>query len=175
MKKYIFHDMKNCTFAVKPFQKQEHPYLPPLNGPTFNSRYEEWYPFWELFHRLVQQKHNLVKVERMQYLKGSLREKSDRLINHLSITANNCTAAVELLRQRYNNRAILVDNLINKLLSLRAVREENAQDSKTLMDASGEVLYGIRTLKVNTSSWNPLIIQILLSKVDGKTRKLYQH
>ncbi|XP_037930936.1 uncharacterized protein LOC119665764 [Teleopsis dalmanni] len=146
--------------------------LPPLNVPIFNSRFEEWCPFWEL---LVQQNHNLVDVERMQYLKGSLRGEAARLINHLTITANNYTAAVELLKQRYNNPAILVDNLINKLLSLRAIRNENAQDLKTLVDSSREVLYGIRNLNVDTSSWDPLIIQILLPKLDGETRKLYQH
>ncbi|XP_037944400.1 zinc finger protein 729-like [Teleopsis dalmanni] len=129
----------------------------------------------ELFDRLVQQSHNLVDVERMQYLKGSLRGEAARLINHLTITANNYTAAVELLKQRYNNPAILVDNLINKLLSLRAIRNENAQDLKTVVDSSREVLYGIRNLNVDTSSWDPLIIQILLPKLDGETRKLYQH
>ncbi|XP_037930819.1 uncharacterized protein LOC119665664 [Teleopsis dalmanni] len=126
--------------------------LPPLNVPIFNGRYEEWCPFWELFDRLLQQNHNLVDVKRMQYLKGSLRGEAARLINHLTITANNYTATVELLKQRYNNPAIRVDNLINK-----------------------EVLYGIRNLNVDTSSWDPLIIQILLPKLDGATRKLYQH
>ncbi|XP_037929161.1 uncharacterized protein LOC119663624, partial [Teleopsis dalmanni] len=149
--------------------------LPPLNVPIFSGRIEEWCPFWELFDRLVQQNHNLVDVERMQYLKGSLRGEAARLINHLTITANNYTAAVELLKQRYNNPAILVDNLINMLLSLRAIRNENVQDLKTLVDSSREVLYGIRNLNVDTSSWDPLIIQILLPKLDGETRKLYQH
>ncbi|XP_037960034.1 uncharacterized protein LOC119689302 [Teleopsis dalmanni] len=62
-------------------------------------------------------------------------------------------AAIELLKQRYKNPVILVDNLINKLLSLRVIRNENAQDLKTLIGASREVLYGIH----------------------GETRKLYQH
>ncbi|XP_037942673.1 uncharacterized protein LOC119675538 [Teleopsis dalmanni] len=111
----------------------------------------------------------------MQCLKGSLRGEAATLINHLTITANNYTAAVELLKQRYNNPAILVDNLINKLLSLIVIRNENVQDLKKLMDASREVLYGIRNLNVDTSSWDPLIIQILLPKLDGETRNLYQH
>lgn len=45
------------------------------------------------------------------------------------------------------------------ILTLKSVRNENAFDLKTLMDSSREILYGIKNLGVDVSSWDPIIVQ----------------
>ena len=53
--------------------RNTHKTLPRLNLPTFSGSYETWLGFHDLFKSLVNDDENLPEIEKLYYLKGSLR------------------------------------------------------------------------------------------------------
>ncbi|XP_063727119.1 uncharacterized protein LOC134854693 [Symsagittifera roscoffensis] len=75
--------------------------LPKLNSPTFSGRYDQWLPFLDSFDGAVHSNASLSDVQKLQYLKGALKDEPFRLLSHLPTTNANYSVARELLKDRY--------------------------------------------------------------------------
>ena len=46
--------------------------LPKLNLPTFSGKYDEWFPFFDIFNLVIHSNTSLSNTQRFQYLRASL-------------------------------------------------------------------------------------------------------
>ena len=74
--------------------------------PTFSGNYSKRIPFFDLFHNTVDQNQSLSSIQKLHYLKTSLKSEPARLLSQLPAMSANYAVAIQLLKERYNKRMI---------------------------------------------------------------------
>lgn len=86
--------------------------LPALSIPTFDGNELEWTTFYDTFSSLVDQNASIPKINKMHYLRDSLKGDAFRSISKLPASEVNYDIAWKLLQEQYhNNRSIVNDCL----------------------------------------------------------------
>lgn len=69
---------------------------------------------------------------------------------------------------------ILVDTHIIRILAQPDLTKESSHGLKELMDVTTENLRALKILKVEVDSWDPILLLLLVQKLDHTTRKLWE-
>ncbi|XP_017479715.1 PREDICTED: uncharacterized protein LOC108369194 [Rhagoletis zephyria] len=77
-----------------------------------------------------------------------------------------------MLLERYNNKRLLVSKLVNELTTTPG--STSMDNVKKLHDTTQECLLALQNLQIDTSTWEPLLLPILLKKLDQPTRLRYE-
>lgn len=110
----------------------------------------------------------------MQHLKGKVRGEAERLIQHLTISAENYDTAWEILIHRYNNPQLLFTKQVEIFLNQPNINKQSSFELKRLYDTSTECIHAIHNLGVDTSTWDPLLVNLLAKKLDMDTYSDYK-
>lgn len=146
--------------------------LPRISIPKFNGDYLKWKTFQDLFCQLVANQ-KLPTAQKMWYLKSNLGGEAEKLISHLSATAENYVTAWNLLQERYNNKRVIVTTLIQQLLE-QPISGSSVAGLKQLHDTTQECLHALNNIGIDTASWDPMLNHVLLKKLDRSTHVLYE-
>jgi len=84
--------------------------LPKLELSKFFGNYEEWFPFFDAFNSLIHVNASLSNVQRLQYLRSSVTGDAAKIISALEISGANYEVAWNLLRERYDNKRLIVQS-----------------------------------------------------------------
>ena len=146
--------------------------LPKINIPPFNGDYGKWPTFADLFEKVVHSQ-PISDVQKMWYLKANLKGEAERLIRHLALTETNYTTAWKTLNERYNNKRVLAATLIQNILDTPNVNSD-AEAIKGFHDTIQENLAALANMKIPVDGWDPLLLQLLVKKLDRHTHGLYE-
>lgn len=145
--------------------------LPKLTIPQFSGEYLKWRQFHDLFSEMVD-KQPIPAIQKMWYLKSNLSGEAERIISQLSLSETNYATAWQALQERYDNKRILVANLVEKIIDQPAVTS-SASSIKTLHDTTKECILALNNLGIVTASWDAILIQLLMRKLDRNTHVRY--
>lgn len=146
---------------------------PKIEIPYFNGSYLNWTTFKDIFTETVHLNPLISPAQKMQHLKAKLKGDAEKLVQHLTISADNYATCWDILNHRYDNHRILFTQYATTLLNQPIINRPNAIQIKKLHDTTLECLHGITNLDVDTSSWDPLIVHILVQKLDKETTEQY--
>ena len=146
--------------------------LPKINIPKFSGEYGKWPTFKDLFEKVVHSQ-KISAVQKMWYLKTNLTGEAERLIRHLSLTDSNYDTAWTILKDRFSNKRVLTATLIQQMLDVPNVASD-AGAIKDFHDIVQENLAAISNMEVDTANWDPLLLQLLVKKLDRHTHGLYE-
>ncbi|XP_075990232.1 uncharacterized protein LOC142985872 [Anticarsia gemmatalis] len=148
--------------------------LPSIKLPTFSGNYEEWPTFKDLFISLIHECTKLSDIEKFHYLKTSVTGEAASLLKHIQPTSANYIQAWESLTHRYNNKRIIVNALLKRLFALKKCSHQSAVQLKVLLDTTSEIINSLKNLNVNTDSWDPLIVFLVVQKLDPESHKEWE-
>lgn len=148
--------------------------LPKINLPKFSGDYIDWVPFQDLFSSLVHNNDSLNKVQKFFYLKSSISGEAANLIKTFSATEANYDSAWQILEARYHNKRMLVGNLISKLFNIPK-SDGGFQSIKIILDSTQECLASLSNLGLSTISWDPILIHLIIQKLDLQTRRDWEN
>jgi len=146
--------------------------LPKITIPKFDGDYAKWPTFSDLFEKVIDAQ-PISSVQKMWFLKTNLTGEAERLIRHLALTDNNYNTAWNILKDRYNNKRVFASTIIQQIIDCQNVNSE-AKAIKSFHDVIQESLAALNNVNVNTKSWDPLLLQILIKKLDRHTHVLYE-
>ncbi|KAF2888756.1 hypothetical protein ILUMI_17417, partial [Ignelater luminosus] len=146
------------------------PRLPPIDLPQFSGAYEQWFSFVDNFKALVNCNGNVAEVHKFYYLQRCLKGKARQVIEALDVTAANYSTAWDLLRERFENKRLIVDKHIQGILSLPTIKQESASLLRAFLDTIQKNMRSLQALEINTSSWDTLLTYICAQKFDLDTK-----
>lgn len=152
----------------------QHTPLPRINLPTFNGDYNSWRSFHDLFSSVVHTNTNLQPVQKLHYLKGCLSGEAERLLSHIPITNEDYTPAWEKLKERYENKRLLINMQLRKLTNPVHINNESTKGLRMLLDTTEECLQQVQALGVSTENWDTLLIHMLMQGLSATTIKLWE-
>lgn len=167
---------KECSVTeVQKFNNNTcHVKLPKISIPMFSGLYTEWATFRDLFVSLIHKNDSLDEVQKLHYLKGHLTGEAENLLRHVPITATNYQVCWNQLRQRYDNKKYLADNILKRFMGMKQLQVESSGAIKDILDTTNECLHGLRNIGIDTSSWDIIVIHIVSQKLDPESRKLWE-
>jgi len=78
-----------------------------LDLPSFSGKYDEWFPFSDIFNSVIHSNASLSNVQKFQYLRASLTGDAKNIVNSLEISNTNYDVAWTLLKERYDNQRVI--------------------------------------------------------------------
>lgn len=137
--------------------------LPKIEIPQFSGDYIEWPNFRDIFHSLIVSNTNLHDAQKLHYLKSSLTDQAAQLVKHLSVTEANFSSAWEMLSKRYENKRVIINSLINKLLAIPSVQNDSVPEIKNLRDVTAEIVRALKNLDRDIE--NDLLVVLTVKKL----------
>ena len=93
--------------------------LPKLEIPKFCGDAKKWPEFWDSYQAAIE-KSNLLEVEKFNYLKTLVICGAANSIFGLNLTNNNYGKAINILKDQFGNKQIIISSHMNSLLELRS-------------------------------------------------------
>lgn len=148
--------------------------LPQINIPQFSGHYSEWSTFRDLFNSLINENKGLSSVQKLHYLKSSMSGEADQLLKHIPITERNFEIAWTTLTNRYNNKRVIVNSILNKLFNQKKLSSGSARGIKELMDTTNECINNLKSNDVSVLNWDIIVIYMLVNKLDEESHKSWE-
>ncbi|XP_049877869.1 uncharacterized protein LOC126375069 [Pectinophora gossypiella] len=148
--------------------------LPKITLPTFSGKYSEWTSFRDLFTSLVHNNSQLDDVQKLHYLKTQLSGEAEQLVRSIPITQANYNKCWELLKNRYNNKRHMSNNILKRLFGQRTLTVESSSALKEILDTTNDCLHELSNLGINTKDWDIMVIYVISLKLDVETRKQWE-
>lgn len=111
-----------------------HIWLPRIELPTFAGAYEDWHAFFDMFNSLIHSNPDLSDTQRFHYLRSSLKGDAAEIVSSLEISGNNYADAWARLRERYDNKRLIIQNHIKAMFDLPTVKKENGTAIRQILD-----------------------------------------
>lgn len=148
--------------------------LKPIDVPIFMGDYDKWLSFRSLYDSMVHNNKKVDDLEKLHYLQSCLDGEAKDLIAQFDVAAESYPEAYKVITDRYHNEVILVDTHIMQLLSQPNLISESSVAIKGLMDTTSNNLRALKALKIDTSTWDPILLLLLVQKLDKSTRRLWE-
>lgn len=87
----------------------------------------------ELFSALILNDSSLTSIQKFIYLKSYLRGEPVKLIDTLELTNDNFKIALEILKDRYENKLVILNTYINALLDYPVLLKCTSQSLRDLL------------------------------------------
>jgi hypothetical protein len=149
--------------------------LPKIDLPEFTGKFEDWLPFYEVFKPLIHENPSLDDTQRLLYLKSCLKGEAKQVVVSLKTISENYEVAWESLREKFENKRILVQNHVNALLfSLEPVPKNSPSAIRSLLEAVTSHTKALKVLDQPVDHWDSLLIQIMISKLDEHIQREWE-
>ncbi|XP_045463814.1 uncharacterized protein LOC123673372 [Harmonia axyridis] len=149
--------------------------LPALVLPQFSGSVENWLEFRDIFNSLIENNRSLDDVQKFYYLKSCLKGEASHIIESIAITKDNYKIAFNLLKERYENKKLIVERYINILLHASPIQKENSTELRKLHDSFISTLRSLKGLGQPTEHWDTFMVYLLVSKFDSRTRRDWEN
>lgn len=148
--------------------------LPTINLPTFSGSYDQWIPFYDTFCSLIQNNNSLTNIQKFHYLRSSLKGDATQTIDSLGISSDNYEVAWNLLKQRYENKKLIVHGHVSGLFDLPVIAKESSSALRQLCDSFLKHIRALEALNLPTNSWDALLTYLLATKFDFNTKREWE-
>lgn len=148
--------------------------LPRIELPTFSGRYEDWPTFRDMFISLIHNNTSLCNVQKLHYLKLSLVDEPNTLLKHVIVIDDNYEQAWNILTQRYGNKRMIINSLLQKLFNQKKISTPSAAQIKNLLDTTSQCLSNLKNQELPVESWDQLIIHLVVQRLDVDTHTAWE-
>lgn len=139
--------------------------LPEIVLPEFHGNPLEWQSFWDIFNEAIETK-EIDDIMKFNYLKGVLRGPAAASIFGLTLTSKNYKEAIEILKNRYGNKQLIISSHMEKLLSINSVTSVyDITKIRSLYDELENHVRNLKSLQIDAKQYGPVLISIVMFKL----------
>ena len=136
--------------------------LPKLELKKFDGSIFKWVEFWDAFESAIHSNKQLHDVDKFNYLKAQLKWTASEVISGLELTQENYNIAINLLKERYGKKQIMIKAHFAKLMNLPMATYKTTS-LRTFYDTMEKHLRCLQSLGEDDN--NTQILTVLQSKL----------
>lgn len=148
--------------------------LSTLTLPIFSGEYDKWMLFKDAFTTLIHDNRKLSSVQKFQYLRSSVKDEALQIISSLNTSAENYMIAWELLKGHYENKRLIINSHLSRLLEFPPITKEKHKSLKQFIVHIRTHLKALEVLSQPINQWNIIIIFLARSKLDYHTQREWE-
>ncbi|XP_073841583.1 uncharacterized protein [Musca autumnalis] len=143
--------------------------LPPCDTELFNGGYDKWPSFRDMFTAIYIKHPELSPAQRLFHLRAKTRGEANHIVKRFPLTDSNFDLAWEALRQRFENKRILINHQLRKIFDIDHVSSEKEKPLRNLQYTINNCLSVLRTYNISVISWDPILVYWVSSKLPEDT------
>ncbi|KFM65649.1 hypothetical protein X975_19634, partial [Stegodyphus mimosarum] len=125
-----------------------------------------WLEFWSQFSNATDSNEHLTPLDKFCYLKSLLGGSAANAVSGFSLTNENYSSAIVLLKERFGRTDVVINAHMNKLLNLNPVKNSsNLRALRELYDNCEIQIRNLNSLGVASGSYGHLLCPILLKLI----------
>ncbi|XP_028134068.1 uncharacterized protein LOC114329225 [Diabrotica virgifera virgifera] len=108
--------------------------FPQLKLPSFDGSFDQWFFFRDRFTSIIRENSSMSKVQKFHYLRLSLQGKAADKVKSFQLCEANYDIAWKLLKDRFEDKKILIKNHIKALFDLPTLTKESYHGLTSIRD-----------------------------------------
>jgi hypothetical protein len=170
----LLHDLRSKQTAAAPAatsgsSSAPRTTLPRIQLPQFSGKYEDWPSFRDLFHSIIGKDETIAPVEKLHYLKSSLKGEAELLVRNLPTTDENFDRAWKTLADYYQNKRLLVRSYISRFLALQKLKGESASDMRKLYHGVMSTVGALESIGRPITRGEDLFVYLIVELLDPRS------
>ncbi|KFM62154.1 hypothetical protein X975_06179, partial [Stegodyphus mimosarum] len=166
-------DNENSIFneTAKDSQNESNKFtrLPKLTISKFYGYYTRWTSFWNSFKVAIHDNESLTKIEKFNYLKSYLCGNAAHTIEGFCISEQNYDEAVEILKNRFGRKDIIINSHMQKLLNLTPVtKTSDILKLRKLCDTIETEIRSLKSLEVTPDKYSYMLIPAIMKTLPSE-------
>eukprot|EP00795_Rhopilema_esculentum_P014292 gene14292-5330_t len=144
--------------------------LPKLQLPKFQGDPRKWPEWWDAFD-VIHNSTSLTPTNKFRHLKSLLEGPAETAISGIQITGANYNEAIDILRQRFAQKQVIINAHMETLLNLQKVSSD--RDLKAFRKLFDTIEVNVRSLKslgIDFEQYGALLVPVLMSKIPDEIR-----
>ncbi|KAI5632049.1 hypothetical protein NE865_15232 [Phthorimaea operculella] len=147
--------------------------LPNIEIKAFDGKYTDYQSFIEMFNALIYNDSDIDDVQKLFYLKFYLKAEAYDLVKNLPVIGSSYKEALDILKERYDNKFKIVSEHINSLFELPGITKSSSSTLRSLISTVKQHVTALKNLGEPTDKWDSILICLLSKKLDIYTSKAY--
>ena len=145
--------------------------LPKLTLNKFNGDPKRWQEWWDSFCVAVHDNSAISTVEKFTYLRSLLEGNAARAISGLQLISANYSAALEVLRERFAQKQIIINSHMESFIKLKPVNMiSDIKGICVVLDRVEIQVRGLQSLGIDSAQYVALLIPIFLEKLPDELK-----
>lgn len=149
--------------------------LPKLKLPEFNGNFTEWTSWLNTFCTLIDADGEVDDLSKFVHLKSCLGPNPLETIECLELSADNYRRALQLLKDRFENKSIIVQAHVDKLCNINKLKQPTSEDLRLLVDRVNAQLEALRSLNKDSEILEALLFHLIQDKLDDETLEKWEN
>ena len=136
--------------------------LPKLELMKFDGNFLKWQEFWDSFYSAINGNPSLEDIDKLNYLRAKLRGEAKDVISGLEVTSASYTIAIDLLKERYSNKQLMIDAHYSKLRNI-PIAFTYYENLRSTFDQIEHHIRSVEALEQNVE--NEFMVSLIRSKL----------
>ncbi|XP_064478656.1 uncharacterized protein LOC135391985 [Ornithodoros turicata] len=137
--------------------------LPKLELMEFDGRRHRWQQFWRQFQSTIHENRSLSNADKMNYLMAALQGEAANAVQGLQLTSGTYDTAISILRERFGNDHLMIQEHLQKLADIEPVRSSRqVYLLRKLHDTIQAHIRGLQGLGTTMESYCSMVYPVLL-------------
>ncbi|XP_075163307.1 uncharacterized protein LOC142235939 [Haematobia irritans] len=148
--------------------------LPPCDTPPFEGGYAKWPAFRDIFSAVFGNHPHLSPAQKLYHLRGKTRGEAYDIVKKFELVDSNFELAWEALKNRYENKRILVNQQMKRLFGITSVQNESPKSIRLVQNAINDSIAIFRSYEIEVDNWDPVLIHLASSKISDETLRAWE-
>jgi hypothetical protein len=149
--------------------------LPKFSLPEFDGNILQWVSWWDEFKTCIHENGTLGDREKFNYLRMYVKGTAKRAIEFIEVSSENYPKAIEALTKRYGRKRIVVEHLVESILTIEKRDKVDAQSLRYLYDIMVSRYHTLELYEPNLKYCHRIIVPILQSKLPQEVRRKWEY
>jgi len=148
--------------------------LPPITLPTFDGNIQEWASFFDCFKAMVHNEDTYPAAQKFSYLRSTLTGAALDVVRAIPMTEANYEVALKRLRQRYENKSMIIQSHIRAILDCPQMETATAGELQSLHSRVVSHTAALEAIGQPVEQWDAWLVTVILRKLDHATAQDWQ-
>ena len=145
--------------------------LPKLTISSFAGDPADYQRFWDSFDAAINSNNSLDEIDKMNYLRGLLEGPAASAISGLALSNANYAIAIDILKERFGNKQIVISSHIDAMLKMsKVVSAQDIDKVRAVHDQIEIHVRGLNSLGVGAETYGTMLIPIIMDKLPEEFR-----
>ncbi|XP_055590277.1 uncharacterized protein LOC129742403 [Uranotaenia lowii] len=148
--------------------------LPEIRLPSFDGQINLWITFRDSFDSLINSNHQLTKMDKFTYLRSALTGEALQEVSSIELSAANYEVAWAALKNRYENRKLIVKTYVDALFNVAAMHKESYEGLSKLIGEFEKNLQMLEKIGESFEGWSTLLVYMVCARLDPSTLRHWE-
>ncbi|XP_075157883.1 uncharacterized protein LOC142231149 [Haematobia irritans] len=149
--------------------------VPPCDTEIFSGGYDKWPSFRDMFSAIYIKHPRLSPAQKLFHLRAKTRGEAHQIVKQFALTDDNFSLAWDALKQRYENKRILINHQLRKIFETERVTSEKGKSLRNLQYTINNCLSVLKTYNISVVSWDPILVFWVSSRLPDETLTAWEN